>query len=290
MRFVATLLTWLLATVALAVAVPATWAQHTIVDRDGYADFAASAAREPALQRAMASLLTTEIVSFAADNGYGNLNPELVDSVTTGYTQNAGFPGQFSQANRIVHTWMFTDAVRRDETGDDRWLVDIAPMLKDPSLRETLGNLNLQVPDTLNVPITVPESSALRPGQLRPIATWGPWVSVGAAILTAVFALLTLAAARSRGRAFAALGVSALLVGAAGWAAIEVLRGRIDAALSRTEGDVRTVADVMVGHAIDGLHTWLNLTLLAGVALVAFGVVVSMLGGVRKRTVTEPVR
>ena len=58
----------------------------------------------------------------------------------------------------------------------------------------------------------------MRPGQLRQLATWGPWVSVGATILTGVFALLTLAAAGSRGKALAALGVSALLVGAAGWA------------------------------------------------------------------------
>jgi hypothetical protein len=45
-------------------------------------------------------------------------------------------------------------------------------------------------------------------------------VSIGAAALSGLFALLTLAAARSRGRALASLGVSALLVGAAGWAGI----------------------------------------------------------------------
>ena len=62
----------------------------------------------------------------------------------------------------------------------------------DSSFRQTLGNLNLDVPETLTVPITVPESSALRPGQLRLLSTWGPWVSVGACVLTGVFALLTI--------------------------------------------------------------------------------------------------
>ena len=38
---------------------------------------------------------------------------------------------------------------------------------------------------------------ALRPGQLRLAATWGPWVSVGATVLAGVFALLTMAVARS---------------------------------------------------------------------------------------------
>ncbi|WP_029118109.1 hypothetical protein [Mycobacterium sp. URHB0044] len=282
MRFLAALLLWVITTVALAVAVPATWAQHTIVDRDGYADFAASAARDPKLQEAMASLLTTQIVSFAADNGYGNLNPDLVHSVTTSYTQNAGFPGQFSQANRIVHTWMFTDSIQHDQGSDDRWLIDVAPMLRDSSIQATLGNLNLQVPETLTVPITVPDNSSLRPGQLRQFATWGPWVSVGSCVLAGAFALFTLAAARSRGKALAALGVSAMLVGATGWAGIEVARSRIDQALNQTTGDVRRIAEAVVGHAEGSLHQWLNLTLAAGGVLVVLGVVVAMLGGLRR--------
>ncbi len=40
-------------------------------------------------------------------------------------------------------------------------------MLNDSSLKATLGNLDLEVPQTFMVPITVPENSALRPGQLR---------------------------------------------------------------------------------------------------------------------------
>ena len=36
MRFVASVLLWLLTTAALAVAVPAAWAQHNVVDEGGY--------------------------------------------------------------------------------------------------------------------------------------------------------------------------------------------------------------------------------------------------------------
>ncbi|OBF31613.1 hypothetical protein A5724_21850 [Mycobacterium sp. ACS1612] len=282
MRFVATVFLWLVTTVALAAALPAMWAQKNIVDANGYASFARSAAKDPNLQQAMASELTTQIVSLGSKEGY-DLNPGLVRGVTTQYTQNAGFPGQFAQANRIVHTWMFTDEIRRQEGTDDRWLIDVAPMLSDPSLKETLGNLNLNVPTTLTVPITVPESSGLRPGQLRPLSTWGPWVSIGTTVLTGVFALLTLAAARSRGKTLAALGVSALIVGAAGWAGLEVARRFVDRALDRTTGDIRQVAEAMVSHAEDSMHQWLNLTLAAGGALVVFGVLTSMLGGLRRR-------
>ena len=282
MRFVATMLLWVVTTVALAAAIPAMWVQKNIVDADGYAAFARSAAKDPKLQQAMASELTTQIVSLGSNEGY-DLNPDLVRGVTSAYTQNAGFPGQFAQANRIVHTWMFTDEIRRQDGTDDRWLIDVAPMLSDQSMKQSLGNLNLDVPATLTVPITVHETAGMQPGQLRMLSRWGPWVSIGAAVLTGVFALLTLAAARGRGKALAALGVSALLVGAAGWAGLEVARRFVDSALDRTAGDIRQVADAMVNHAESSMHQWLNLTLAAGGALVLLGVLTSMLGGLRRR-------
>lgn len=282
MRFVATMFLWLVTTVLLAVAVPTMWAQRNVVSEDGYAALAAAAAQDPKLQRAMASELTAQIRSFAANNGYGTLNTELVGNVVTAYTGNDGFPGQFAQANRIAHRWMFTDTVRTDGSGD-RWLVDIAPMLNDPSIKETLGDLDLDVPQTLTVPITVPDSSELRPGQLRLLSTWGPWVSVGSTVLAGISALLMLAAARSRGKALVSLGISALLVGAGGWAALETSQRFVDDALNQTAGDIRQIAEVMVGQAELSAHHWLNLTLAAGGVLVVFGVAVAMLGGLRRR-------
>jgi hypothetical protein len=38
----------------------------------------------------------------------------------------------------------------------------------------------------------------------------------------------------------------------------------------------------MVGHGIDSLHQWLNLTLAAGGGLVVLGVIAAMLGGLRR--------
>ena len=282
MRFVAALLFWLVTTALLAAAVPTMWAQRNVVSEDGYAALAAAAAKDPTLQHAMASELATQITVLAADSGYELNNTELVRGVTTVYTANPGFPGQFAQANRIAHRWMFTDSVQPDDDSGDRWLVDIAPMLNDSSLEATLGNLNLDVPQTLTVPITVPESAGLRPGQLRQLARWGPWVSIGVAVFTGIFALLTLATARSKGKALAALGVSALLVGAAGWAGLEVGHRYIDDALNRTTGGIRQVADVVVNQAEVSAHQWLNLTLAAGGVLIVLGIIASMIGGLRR--------
>jgi hypothetical protein len=282
-RLVATGFLWLVTTVLLAAAVPTMWAERNVVSEDGYVALAADAAKDPKLQTAMASELTTQISDFAADNGYQLDNTELVRDAVVAYTANEGFPGQFGQANRIAHRWMFTDSVQPEDGSGNRWLVDIAPMLNDSSLKATLGDLDLEVPQTFTVPITVPENSALRPGQLRQVSMWGPWVSVGTTIMTGVFALLMLGAARSRGKALAALGVSALLVGAAGWAGLEVARRYINDALNQTTGNIRQVADVMVEHAEGSLHQWLNLTLAAGGVLVVFGVIVALLGGLRRR-------
>ena len=73
------------------------------------------------------------------------------------------------------------------------------------------------------------------------------------------------------------------MAGAAGWAGLEVARGHVNHALDRTTGDIRQVAEAMVDHAEDSMHQWLNLTLAAGGVLVVFGVLASMLGGLRRR-------
>lgn len=281
MRFVATVLLWLLTTVALAVAVPAMWAQHNVVDEGGYVALAQAAATEPPMQNAMAAELTDQLVRLAGNSGY-DVRPDLLRGAALSYTQSAAFPGQFAGVNRIAHRWLFTDRVAQsDESG--RWEIDLSPMLADSSFQQTLRDFGISPPSTLSVPLTESAPDSIRPGQLRQLSTWGPWASLGAAILAGLLALLTLAAARRRGKALSALGVSALLVGATGWAAIEVLRRRLDQALDSTSEGIRQIADAMVGHAVDSLHLWLNLTLAAGVVLVVFGVVVAMLGGLRRR-------
>jgi hypothetical protein len=276
-RVVLTLLLWLLTTIALALAVPAAWAQRTIVDVDGYTAFARSAAHDPQLQDAMASELTAQVVAIARNRGR-TVDASRVRAIATTYTASSSFPGQFALANRTGHQWLFTNTVQ--QYGNE-WVIDLAPMLSDSSFRETLKGFAIELPSTVAVPVTA--TGGLRPGQLRPLATWSPLVSIGVAVLTAILALLTLAAARRRGRTIAALGISALLVGAGGWAALELARGRIDEALNRTTGDVHTIAELMVAHAETSLHQWLNLTLAAGSALVVLGVIASMLGALWRK-------
>ncbi len=280
MRLLASFLLWILTTVALALAIPATWAQHNVVDRNGYAEFATSAAKDPALQQAMAAALTSQLLALAANSGY-DVNETLFNGAARAYTASSAFPGQFALANQVAHRWMFTDTVGQSDASG-RWEIDLSPMLVDSSFQQTLADFGIQAPKSLEIPLTENVSQSLRPGQLRDVATWGPWVSVGAAVLAGVFALLMLAVAKRRGKALVALGVSGLIVGAAGWAAIEVGRRYVNAALDATTADVRNAAAALVDHAIGNLHLWLNLTLAAGGVLVVLGVLASMLGGMRR--------
>lgn len=279
MRFLATLFFWLVATVALAVAVPSAWAEQNVVDRAGYAELATRAAQDPRLQQAMASELTTQVATLATDNGY-SVDSRVVRLAAGAYTTSSAFPGHFAQAGDIAHRWLFTDIATTDDAG--RWQIDLAPMLADSSFRQTLSDYGIEPPSQLTVPLTENAPDALAPGRLQPLARWGPWVSVGATVLAGVAALLTLASARRRGKALAALGVSALLVGAAGWAGLEMVQRYVDTALDQTSGDIRTIADVVVATARGSAHTWLNWTLAAGGLLLVFGFVGSLLGGMTR--------
>jgi hypothetical protein len=279
LRFALTALLWLFTTVALAAAVPTAWTQTHVIDVNGYTAMARTAAGDPALQTAVASQLATRAMVLITQRGY-HVDSAQVHDVAVGYTAGPDFPPQFADANRLVHSWLFTGA--HAQTDGDQWVVDLAGMLNDSAFAPLLATYHVRVPETVRIPVAVSTPKMLRPGKLRPLASWGPWASIGAAVLAGICALLTLAVARSRGRALAGLGVSALLVGAAGWAAIEMARRRVNDTLNDTTGDIRRITDVMVAQAERSLHDWLDLTLAAGGALVLLGVLAAALGSLWK--------
>ena len=172
----------------------------------------------------MAAELTTRAMALIAART-GDASP--VDSTQVHespprFTAGPSFPPLFAAgepggARLVVH---------RPAAGQDgnAWMVDLAPMLNDSSIQQLLSSHNVKVPATLTVPLTVsvPVSSRCGQGQLSRLAAWGPWVSTGRGGPSGFFAPAdAVAAARRRGKALTSLGVSALLVGAAGWAGIE---------------------------------------------------------------------
>lgn len=283
MRSAVTALLWLTTTVAMAAAIPGMWLQLNVVDEGGYAALAQKAARDPSLQSAMTAELSTRAMALIAARSQGRypVDGAQVHEVAAAFTASPAFPPLFAQLNRSAHGWLFTDPGPSGNGG--QWVVDVAPMLQDPTFQQVLSGHNVKVPANLTVPLTVSMPGSLRQGQLSRFAALGPWVSSGAAALAGLCGLLTVAAARRRGKALTGLGVSALLVGAAGWAGTEVGARYVNDALNRTTGDIRRIAEVIVGHAEAGLRQWLDLTLVAGAALVGLGVLVAIVGGLRKK-------
>ena len=277
MRSFAAMLMWLITTVLLAVALPAAWVQVHLVDRDGYSALAQKAAEDPGLQSAMAVELTAQVgrLSSTADS-------TAVSRIAALYTASSSFPAQFGQANAFAHRWLFTDTLGSALDEQGRWVIDIAPMLSDAAFNQTLSDYNITVPEQVPIPLTDETSSVLRPGALRDVGMWWPWATVGVGVLVTCCALLMLWIAPSRGKALASLGISALLAGGTGWAAIEFGRKYVSRALDGTSGAIRTVADAMVATAQSSMHQWLNLTLIAGGGLVVVGVIVSLLGGLTR--------
>jgi hypothetical protein len=269
---VAAVLMWFVTTALLAVAVPAVWAQQNLVDGAGYSALAQKAAADPELQSAMATELTTRVGLLGS-----GVDSTIVSRIAAAYTASTVFPGQFAIANGFAHRWLFTDTVASSVDPQGRWVIDLAPMLSDTAFSQTLRDYNITVGSAVPMPLTDSAPAELRPGALREIGMWAPWVSMGVAVLAAASALLTIYLARNRGRILAALGISALLVGAAGWAAIEFAQRRVRDALNQTSGNLRTVADVMVATVEDSMHQWLNVTLIVGGGLVIVGVIVGLL-------------
>lgn len=277
MRFVATSLMWLVTTILLAIALPVGWAQLHLVNADGYVALAQKAAADPALQSAMAAELTAQVSRLGP-----NIDSATLSGIARTYTSGSSFPGQFGQANRFAHQWLFTDSIRSDIDPQGRWVIDFAPMLADSSFQRTLDAYQVTVPSTVPIPLSEKVSTALRPGVLGPIATWGIWVSIGLALLAGASAILTLFIGAKKGKALAALGVSSLVMGGAGWAAIELTRDRVNQMLNETSGNVREVAAVMVGTAEKSMHQWLNVTLVVGLGMVIIGVIVTLLVSLTK--------
>lgn len=272
MRTVAAVLMWFVTTALLAVAVPAVWAQQNLVDGAGYAALAQRAAADPELQSAMATELTTRVGLLGS-----GVDSTIVSRIAAAYTASTVFPGQFAIANGFAHRWLFTDTVASSVDPQGRWVIDLAPMLSDTAFSQTLRDYNITVGSAVPMPLTDSAPAELRPGALREVGMWAPWVSMGVAVLAAASALLTIYLARNRGRILAALGISALIVGAAGWAAIEFAQRQVRDALNQTSGNLRTVADVMVATVEDSMHQWLNVTLIVGGGLVIVGVIVGLL-------------
>ena len=213
MRFLAALLFWLVTTVLLAVAIPAIWAQQNVVERGRVRGPGASRGQGSQLQEAMASELSTQIMSAGRRQRLCP-QPRLVRGVTSAYTAQFRLSrtvraGQPHRAPVDVHRLRpVTTRPRRPLAGRHR--TDALRRLAAADARQSQPRCAGDADGADHGARVTRYCGPVSCGCCRRGARGS---SIGVGVLTGVAALLTLAAARSRGKALAALGVSALLVG-----------------------------------------------------------------------------
>ena len=200
-----------------------------VVDADGYAAFAQSAATDPGLQQAMASELTTQMVTLAANSGY-DVRPTWCAERRRRTPGAPAFPASSPPANRIAHRWMFTDTASSDRIRGplgDRPRADAGRQF----VPADVAGLRHQGADQPAGPVDRERACGVA---ARTAAARGHVGSVGQrrrGLARRCVRAADHCAARGRGKAIAALGVSGLLVGAAGWAGLEVGRRYVSNAL-----------------------------------------------------------
>ncbi len=258
MRFAAVVLLWLLT---------------TLLGGAGFDRLAGRAAADEPLRTAVAGELSTQAVRLLAERGHPiDLAP--VRSAALDYVASPAFAAQFRAVARAGHDWVFD--------GAGPFTVDIAPMLRDDAFAGLLAAHDARVPDALTVPVAAPLGPVWR-DRLHLVAVWGPWAGPGLAVLAGLLGAATVGAARRRGRALAGLGVGGLLIGAGGFAGMEIGRAKLAGVLNHTSGDLRRIADAGLALIEADLHDRLTAVLLGGAGLVGVGVTVALAGALRAR-------
>ena len=167
MRFVAALLFWLLTTAALAVAVPAMWAQHNVVDEDGYAALARRRPPSDPLQDAMA-VRADQPAGLLARQQRLRRQPRSGARCGDGLHAQSGLPRPVRDRPTGSCTAGCSPTPRGSPTTSGRWEIDLSPMLADSSFQQTLQDFGISAPSTLEVPLTDNAPDSLRPGSAAP--------------------------------------------------------------------------------------------------------------------------
>ncbi|MBC7633692.1 hypothetical protein [Aeromicrobium sp.] len=263
MRSFLSMLSGLVALVALLATIPLLWVSTHVAEEDGYVRFSSVLAKDAELQSTFAAYLGNDLVKR------GVLPERLEPAATAALTAVAGrttsepgFVGAWEQTQRSFHRSAFAGSSQSD------LLVDAGPMASFVSKRVS-GALPVQIP--------VPDRLVVRVGnaqdrqQIEKVQDTTSQSRIGL-VVVAVGALGCLLLARRRSVALAWLGLGTVLVAGALRLVSSVAAPRI---LDQTEAPsafARTLQKLLVDRASDSLATWLLWVAAGGAVLVVVGV------------------
>ncbi len=280
MRSVFAGLSALVATLALALALPVGWVAQHVADEDGYVAFSTELVDDPEFRGEIVQAVTDDIVERA---GLPEAVAPAVRSALKGASadvvESPDFRTAFGEAQRETHRAVFGDPadVPAGMDADDRVVIDLAPVAQTIIDAATADlPVTIEAPDQLMVAVGGSDER-----QAVDAIDRMPRQATVLLAVAAVAAALSLLAARRSSSMLAWLGVGA--VAAAGLARVlsmEVLSALLDSSSAPSALAARA-QQLLADAALASLDEWLVITVVGGGIAVALGLLARATSGSR---------
>lgn len=163
-----------------AVAGPAMWLQHNVVDGAGFAKLAGPLGGNKEFQGGLSALAASQATeSLDLPPQLENLAAAVIGTAARGIYGDAGYEAAWTQTLERSHRLTFEAAGNQDIQGD--LLLDIAPLMA--LVAANVGNeLGVELPTPADVVVNLEQPDVAR---ILPVATtlgaWGGWLALAAA-------------------------------------------------------------------------------------------------------------
>ncbi|GAA2056002.1 hypothetical protein [Williamsia deligens] len=275
MRTLVAGLATLVAIVAMVVALPALWTHERIVDRSGFIGFVEPMAHDRQIQDLIADELTRQITDQT------DAPSILVEPATRRYTRSDLFPPDFADVLGQQHDFLFTEPTTDAERSGVLEL-DLTEMVNRVIARFGLPS-SIRLDGPIRIPLGESQRDGLEAGRYAHTGdqvTRTGWLALAVVVIAGLLALM---AARRRGTTLALLGVGAVISAAVSWGATGILRNRALDEFSGADSSPRQVARIILDRAGDDLQHTALITGGVGVAVIAVGILGSLLLERRRR-------
>lgn len=182
MRTASSALLIVVALLVAAVAGPAMWLQHNVVDGAGFAKLAGPLGGNKDFQEGLSALAASQATaSLDLPPQLENLAAAVIGSAARGIYSDPGYEKAWTQTLERSHQLTFDAAGNKDVQGD--LLVDIAPLMA--LVAANVGDeLGVKLPTPADVVVNMEQPKMAR---ILPIATtlgaWGGWLALAAVVL-----------------------------------------------------------------------------------------------------------
>lgn len=185
MRTAGSALLIVVALLVAAVAGPAMWLQHNVVDGAGFAKLAGPLGSNKEFQEGLSALAASQATaSIDLPPQLENLAAAVIGSAARGIYSDPGYEAAWTQTLERSHRLTFDAAGNKDVQGD--LLVDIAPLMALVAANVS-AELGVELPTPADVVVNMEQPNVAR---ILPIATtlgaWGGWLALAAVALLLV--------------------------------------------------------------------------------------------------------